>query len=75
MLSKFYSILFRGNIHYLLTALNVIVDQLKARALEKVDSAQTREEAAHVLLGEAAEERNEARVAVNLADKLTKLMK
>lgn len=75
MLARFYAMLFRGNIAYLLTALNVITEQLKNRAAEAIHSAEAREEAAAVLLGEASEDRAAARVAVNLADKLTKLTK
>ena len=75
MLARFYAMLFCGNIAYLVTALTVIVDQLKTRAVDKQTSAAGREEAARVLLAEAEAERLEAKVAINMADKLTKLLK
>ncbi len=66
---------FRLSINNLFNLMNWVISQLQNRAVEKISSAANREEAAEVLLAEAAQERTEACVAVNLADNLAKLMK
>lgn len=67
--------LFKLGISDLVNLLNWAISQLQDRAVEKVASAEGREEAAKVLLAEAEAERLEAKVAVNLADKMTKMLK
>ena len=66
---------FKLSISDLVNLLNWTISQLQARAVEKMASAEAREEAAKVLLSEADAERLEAKVAVGMADKLTKLLK
>lgn len=70
-----FSNFFKLSIGNLVNLLNWTITQLQDRAIEKVASATAREEAAQVLLDEAAADRTEAKVAVNMADKLIKLMK
>lgn len=67
--------LFKLGISDLVNLLNWTISQLQDRAVEKVASAEGREEAAKVLLAEAEAERLDAKVAVNLADKMTKMLK
>ena len=66
---------FKLSISDLVNLLNWTISQLQDRAIEKMASAEAREEAAKVLLSEADAERLEAKVAVGMADKLTKLLK
>lgn len=66
---------FKLSISDLVQLLNWTITQLQDRAVEKIASAEGREEAAKVLLGEADAERLEAKVAMNTADKLAKLLK
>jgi len=65
---------FKLSISDLVNLLNWTISQLQDRAIEKMASAEAREEAAKVLLSEADAERLEAKVAVGMADKLTKLL-
>ncbi len=66
---------FKLSISDLVNLLNWTISQLQDRAVEKMASAEAREEAAKVLQAEADAERLEAKVAVGMADKLTKLLK
>lgn len=66
---------FKLSISDLVQLLNWTISQLQDRAVEKIASAEGREEAAKVLLSEADAERLEAKVAMNTADKLAKLLK
>lgn len=59
----------------LVNLLDWTISQLQDRAVEKIASAQDREEAAKVLIAEAEAERLEAKVASGMADKLAKLLK
>jgi len=65
---------FRLNIATLLSVLESVVKQLQERAAEKLETAKANDDAAQVLIGQAALQRNEAKVAMNLADKVTRLL-
>lgn len=65
---------FRLNIATLLSVLESVVKQLQERAAEKLEAAKANDDAAQVLIGQAASQRNEAKVAMNLADKVTRLL-
>lgn len=65
---------FRFNITTLLSLLESVVKQLQERAAEKLEAAKANDDAAQVLIGQAAAQRNEAKVAMNLADKVTRLL-
>lgn len=65
---------FRFNIATLLSVLESVVKQLQERAAEKLEAAKANDEAAQVLVGQAASQRNEAKFAMNLADKVTRLL-
>lgn len=65
---------FRLNIATLLSVLESVVKQLQERAAEKLEAAKANDDAAQVLIGQAALQRNEAKVAMNLADKVTRLL-
>ena len=66
---------FKLGINDLVNLLNWTISQLQARAAERLASAAAREEAAKVLMGEAEAERTEAKVALNMADKISKMLK
>lgn len=71
MFRRFFNLSISDLVHLL----NWTISQLQDRAVDKQTSAAGREEAARVLLAEAEAERLEAKVAINMADKLTKLLK
>jgi hypothetical protein len=66
---------FKLGISDLVNLLNWTISQLQDRAAEKIASAEGRVEAALGLVAAAAAERLEAKVAVNMADKMAKLLK
>ena len=66
---------FKLEINTLVNLVTWIIAQLQDRALEKVSTAESREEAAKVLMAEAERERVQAKVALKLAENITKMLK
>lgn len=66
---------FKLDINTLVNIVTWIIAQLQDRALEKISTAESREEAAKVLLAEAEYERLQAKVALKLAENITKMLK
>lgn len=66
---------FKLDINTLVNIMTWIIAQLQDRALEKISTAESREEAAKVLMAEAERERVQAKVALKLAENITKMLK